>query len=73
MEGAIAIRYLDNYNQEAIAIENADGKGWKLTYCKGLASYSKKFSTLPQLESYLRSQGYGWREVNRWRVTTLTA
>jgi hypothetical protein len=66
-------RYIDAYRQEAVAIKDEFGNGWKVTFNRGQNSYTRKCRSIQQVRRVLDANGYGWAEVDRWMATTLMA
>ena len=66
-------RYVDAYRQEAIAIRDAASGYWKVTFCRGSLSFTRKCKNERFLRTCLNAYGYGWAEAARWQATTLTA
>ena len=60
------IRYRDAYGQQAVAVRNQYGAGWKLTFVRGLKSYSRQCRSEQQVHAVLDANGYSWAEVGRW-------
>ena len=60
------IKYRDAYGQNAVAIRNQYGAGWKLTFLRGVHSYSRQCRSEAQVRAVLDANGYCWNEVGRW-------
>ena len=73
MAGQEVRRYRDCCGQEAVAIADEYGKGWKLTFLRGRDGYTRRCRNYQQMRRILDNNGYGWVEVDTWRLTTLTA
>lgn len=62
-------RYRDCYGQEAVAIADEHGCGWKLTFVRGRDGYTRRCCSYQQMRAVLDANGYGWTEVDSWRIT----
>lgn len=62
-------RYRDCYGREAVAIRDALGNGWKLTFLRGQFGYTRKCKSYQQMRRVMDVNGYGWVEVDKWRIT----